>query len=249
MPIHNWKKVDAGIFHDFHQRWCITIGDALNAALPPDHYALIEQSLVKDDRGRFGPDVLTLHTGADGSTPFEGSGGTALLAPAPKLANVVFSDAEYYRRKKNVIAIRHVSDDRIVASIELVSPGNKSGNRAVADFVTKACELLIRGIHLMIVDLFPPTPRVPKGIQAAIWMELEEEEAEPLPEGKDRVAVSYECLDGGVRGYVEPIGLGEPLPDMPIFLRPDGCVMVPLEKTYSSAFSTVPARWRRVIED
>src|SRR5215203_5959378 len=35
-------------------------------------------------------------------------------------------EAEFYRRKKSAIAIRHVSGDRVVAMIEIVSPGNKS---------------------------------------------------------------------------------------------------------------------------
>ena len=30
MPIHDWSRVDAGIFHDFHQAWTIEIRNALN---------------------------------------------------------------------------------------------------------------------------------------------------------------------------------------------------------------------------
>ena len=31
MPIHDWSKGPAGLFHHFHQRWAISICDALNA--------------------------------------------------------------------------------------------------------------------------------------------------------------------------------------------------------------------------
>ena len=56
MPVHNWKLVDAGIFHDFHQRWIITICNALNAnLLPNDFYAMAEQVA----EGAI-PDVVTL---------------------------------------------------------------------------------------------------------------------------------------------------------------------------------------------
>src|SRR5581483_8630143 len=44
MPIHDWTRVDAGIFHAFHHEWITEIGRALNRGLlPPDYYALPEQ--------------------------------------------------------------------------------------------------------------------------------------------------------------------------------------------------------------
>jgi hypothetical protein len=37
MPIHDWTRVDAGLFHAFHQRWISALSDALNCGgLPPD---------------------------------------------------------------------------------------------------------------------------------------------------------------------------------------------------------------------
>jgi len=36
MPIHDWTRVDTGLFHDFHQGWIRALCDALNAGgLPP----------------------------------------------------------------------------------------------------------------------------------------------------------------------------------------------------------------------
>src|SRR5438552_2507254 len=44
MPIHNWSRVEGGLFHDFHQAWTIEIRNALNAGvLPPQYFALAEQ--------------------------------------------------------------------------------------------------------------------------------------------------------------------------------------------------------------
>jgi len=55
IPIHNWSRVDAGIFHDFHHAWIEQIKRLLNSGvLPPDHYAMAEQHA-----SHFGPDVLT----------------------------------------------------------------------------------------------------------------------------------------------------------------------------------------------
>jgi hypothetical protein len=33
MPIHDWTRVDAGLFHAFHQMWIITLSRALNSGV------------------------------------------------------------------------------------------------------------------------------------------------------------------------------------------------------------------------
>ena len=56
MAVHDWRRVEAGIFHDFHHSWIEEIARALNRGLlPPEYYALREQYAAG-----FGPDVLTL---------------------------------------------------------------------------------------------------------------------------------------------------------------------------------------------
>lgn len=249
MPIHDWTRVDPGIFHDFHQEWSRAIKHALNAGLlPRDHYALIEQVTTKPQDGKFGPDILTLQTvSQEGGPTVDGRSNTptALAAP-PRTSTVVTGDRDFYRRKKNVVVIRHASGDRVVAVIELVSPGNKSSRKAFADFVAKVCGLLERRIHVTLIDLFPPTPRDPDGIHGAIWEELYGE-PQPQPPDLRLTAVAYESADDEVRGYVEPLAVGRPLPDVAVFLQSEACVMVPLERTYTAAWESVPLRWREVI--
>ena len=54
MPMHDWTRVEAGIYHDFHHEWISEIKRALNRGLlPEDYYALAEQQAAG-----FGPDVL-----------------------------------------------------------------------------------------------------------------------------------------------------------------------------------------------
>ena len=36
MPVHDWTRVAAGTFHDFHQAWIVALSHALNAGLLPD---------------------------------------------------------------------------------------------------------------------------------------------------------------------------------------------------------------------
>jgi hypothetical protein len=40
MPIHDWTRVAAGTFHDFHQGWTIEIRKRLNSCALPDGYSL-----------------------------------------------------------------------------------------------------------------------------------------------------------------------------------------------------------------
>lgn len=241
MPMHDWTLVEPGIFHAFHHEWISEISRALNRGLlPSDYYALPEQIAAG-----FGPDVLTLqdHRGAGGDPP---NGGGVATAPAlearPQTRFTAETDAEFYRRKKNSIAIHHASGDRIVAMVEIVSPGNKSSRSAFRAFVDKACELLEYRVHLLLVDPFPPSPRDPNGIHAAIWGEVQGDSFLP-PADKPLTLVAYEC-DLTTRAYIEPAAVGDALIDMPLFLEPNGCVMVPLEATYMAAFAELPRRWR-----
>jgi hypothetical protein len=68
-----------------------------------------------------------------------------------------------------------------------------------------------------------------------------------LPPQRPLTLVAYEC--GLItEAFIETIAVGEPVPDMPLFLEPGAHVLAPLEATYRAAWDTVPARWRRVIE-
>jgi hypothetical protein len=48
--------------------------------------------------------------------------------------------------------------------------------------------------------------------------------------------------------YVEPVGVGDALPDMPAYLDADSYVPVPLEATYQSTWSACPDGLREVVE-
>ncbi len=247
MPIHDWTRVDAGIFHHFHHRWISAISDALNdGGLPADYYALAEQYAAG-----FGPDVLTLQgSGGDEengqAAGSSSSGGGLLLAkPLPVTAE---TDMEFYRRKQNLVAVRHVSGDRVVAMIEVVSPSNKNNRNGLRSFVEKAAELLDQRIQLLILDLHPPGRRDPNGIHAAIWDEISGDESYRLPADKPLTLAAYESRLT-VRAYVQHLAVGDTLIDMPLFLDREGeAVGVPLEATYQTAFAAVPRRWRQVLE-
>jgi hypothetical protein len=145
-------------------------------------------------------------------------------------------------RKRNRVAIRHVSDDQVVALIEIVSPGNKTTRHALRAFVEKAVDFLEAGIHLLVLDLHPPGPHDPQGIHAAIWSEIDKDDFR-LPPDKPLTLVSYSAGDVK-RAFIDPVAVADELPSMPLFLEAERYVPVPLEATYRTAFAAVPKRWR-----
>jgi hypothetical protein len=237
MPIHDWTRLEPGDFHHFHQRWIQDIAAALNGGLlPPDYLALAEQVA-----GRPIPDVVTLH-----ARKSPGDAGGVAVADAPPTARVIarFEKINYARRTDWVV-IRHRSG-RDVAIIEIVSPGNKDSRNAIRTFVEKACDILNQGVNLLVVDLFPPTPRDPQGVHKAISDEFGDEPFE-APPGKTLTVVSY--LAGDVpTAYVESVGPGDLLPSLPIFLSETRYVLAPLEATYQQAWAVFPALLKQLIE-
>jgi len=236
MPIHDWTRVDAGVFHHFHHSWIDEIARALNRGrLPRGYYALAEQIA-----GDFGPDVLTLHRPVYGSFSAESepSGGLAVVDAPPRVRFHGRAEIDIYAAKAKSVVIRHRSGHKVIAIVEIVSPGNKNGQTQFAAFVHKADEALLSGVHLLIVDLFPPTPRDPEGIHRAIW-DREGDGDFALPDDKPLTCVSYVGYPG-MEVFLDPVAVGDPLPDMPLFLTRQTYVPVPLEATYQAAWEGVP---------
>ncbi len=243
MPVHDWTRVNAGIFHNIHNGWITHLTEVLNdGRLPPDYYALAEQVA-----GGRGPDVLTLQE-AD-STGDASSGGprgaVAVATAPPRVRFTATAEVNQYALRKRRITVRHVSGDRVIAFIEILSPGNKNSRHALRSFVSKAVSALTHGIHLLLIDLFPPGRRDPRGIHGAVWEELGETNV--MPNDKPLTLAAYSA-GYCPTAYVEPVAVGDVLPDMPLFLTPDDYIPVGLESTYLAAWRGVPKKWRAVLE-
>jgi len=253
MPVHDWTRVTAGTFHDFHLAWIAELRRTLNGGLlPRGYYALAEQVV-----GEIIPDVLTLQQHPDASEPdalreaFGGGAGAAVLtvteAPPRVSVTATTSEAVPLALRRRRIAIRHASGDRIVALIEIVSPGNKGNEPMLQAFIEKAAAALQAGYHLLILDLWPPGSFDSSGIHGAIWSLVGG--AYQAPRDRPLTLAAYAVpAPGLVTAYVEPLQVGAVLPDMPLFLAPEQYLNVPLERTYIAAWEGVPERWRRVIE-
>ena len=251
MPIHDWTRVSAGTFHAFHLAWIAQLQQSLNSGLlPDDFYALGEQVA-----GDAIPDVLTLQDmsdqpdgDSDSGGDFDADGGGVSLATAlPQVSTVsTISEATLLTLKHRRIVLRHATGDRVVALLEIVSPGNKQGRGPMEALVDKAVASLQQGYHLLMIDLLPPGPFDPDGLHDRIWQEIDGEPFAP-PAGRPLTLAAYRVSDG-VTAYVEPVAVGQALPEMPLFFTPDRYVNVPLAETYAAAYAGVPKRWRRVIE-
>src|SRR5205823_3701863 len=101
---------------------------------------------------------------------------------------------------------------------------------------------------LLLVDLHPPTGRDPDGIHGSIWAEIMDDPYRRPPD-KPLTAASYAVDEGAVTAYVEPLAVGDSLPEMPLFLSGRLHVSVPLEETYQAAWQGVPQRWRGLLEE
>src|ERR1039457_5599239 len=168
MPVHDWSRIYAGAFHDFHLAWIAELRKTLNSGLlPPEYYAMAEQVA-----GPAIADVLTLQTANGPAEGWSGepiAGATAVAIAPPRVSDRESIEEDVYTQRQRTIVIHHSSNDRIVALIEILSSGNKSSIKEFRSFVSKAVEALDRGYHLLLLDLQPPTARDPDGIHAAIW--------------------------------------------------------------------------------
>ena len=251
MPMHDWTRVSAGTFHDFHNAWITHLKERLNEGLlPSPYYAQGEQRA-----GEIIPDILALRAGDDAEdsawSETEGSQQSSLVAlaeapPQVQLAQEAIDDLAFYLSRQRTVVIRHASGDRVVALIEIVSPANKHTERTLEEFTDKAIAALREGIHVLVIDPFPPTRHDPYGIHGYVWHRLmagtyQPKDVQPL------TLVSY-AADRSLRAYIERLSTGDSLTPMPLFLTPTHYINVPLEQTYLQAWQGVPKRWRQVIE-
>jgi hypothetical protein len=240
MPVHDWKRANTGLFHHFHQSWAVTLADGLNAGvLPPDLFALVEQKAMGVE-----PDVLAL---AVDPKPQGGAraGGLAVTEAPPAVRHVSqLTDAETYARRADRVGVRNELGE-LVAVIEIVSPGNKDRKHSLRQFVEKTLDFLSQGIHVLVIDLFPPTARDPNGIHRAIWDEVRDDDYTP-PDAKPLTLASYVGAPS-YTAYVEPAAVGQPLIAMPIFLDPYTYVLAPLGETYMRTWEKCPRQMREFV--
>ncbi len=152
---------------------------------------------------------------------------------------------ETLTRLQRAVVVRHTSNDRIVAMIEVLSSGNKSSRHALRSFLDKAVAALDAGVHLLLVDVHPPGPRDPNGIHGAILNEIGTEDY--LLGGENPLTAAAYVGGAVVQAFVAHFAVGRPIPEMPLFLTRENYVRVPLEAAYSAAWEDVPPQYQEAL--
>jgi hypothetical protein len=190
------------------------------------------------------PDVLALK--AQPPMLPSGPAGVAVLDAPPRTRVVSRGEnTAGYARRADRLSV-YLPQGELIAVIEIVSPGSKDNTNGLKEFVRKAGKLLRRGVHSLVVDLFPPSVRDPHGIHKAIWDQFKEEPFE-LPRDQPLTLAAYAAGSEKV-AYVENVAVGDRLTDMPIFLTPDHYVSCPLEASYQVTWGVFPTALKGPLE-
>jgi len=205
-------------WESFYSSWATKLVDALTGRwLPPGYIA--------EEHAHFGPsveiDVGTFEreaaaTGEEGSIALATAGAKVWAPPAADgVLPSVFPDTFEVR------VLSTETGPKLVAAIELISPGNKDRAAERRAFATKCASYLYQGISVIIVDIV--TSR-----RANLHNEilgLMETADLPLPPETNLYAVAYRPLRRGAADEIEvwrtPLALGQTLPTLPLGLRAD----------------------------
>jgi hypothetical protein len=220
-------------WESFHSSWATKLADALTERWLPSNY-------IAEEHAHMGPsveiDVGTFERPVPG-TEQEGSGavatvGTMVWTPpaADGVLPAVFPDT---------FEVRVLCTDtgpKLVAAIELISPGNKDRPAERRAFATKCASYLYQGISVIIVDIV--TNRR-SNLHNEILRIMETQGGLDLPAEQNLYAVAYQPLRRGPSDTIDvwrsPLALGHVLPTLPLGLRADLAVAVDFEATYAEA--------------
>ncbi|MGH7128295.1 MAG: DUF4058 family protein, partial [Planctomycetaceae bacterium] len=154
MPVQDWSRVPARMFHHFHNSWIYKLSDRLNEGLLPEGFFAAGEQITGDIE----PDVLTLEqTGSATDVSSSGwqhaDGVMAVAETPPSVAFVTDADEERYVHRQDSLVIRYAPNERIVALMEIVSRGNKNSRHRMERLLHKIASCLENDHHLLIVDL------------------------------------------------------------------------------------------------
>ncbi len=236
MPIHDWSRVEDASFHDFHQMWLALIRLRLNTGLLPEGYfAHIERHF-----GRFESDLLTLSVPPVVPRPMNGhpargsaSGGVAVVARPPKAV----ARRTMTLTRRSTVVVRQAGTRRLVALLELASAANKDRPESVAAYAGKVKAALDAGVHVVHLDILPPTKFTPVGLGGAIWGAVYGFDY-PFDPAKPLTADSFQA-GSALDLYANPLAVGDELPDVPLFLCDETYIPLPLAATYAEAFASI----------
>jgi hypothetical protein len=189
------------VWQDFHDRLIPALSDAIAPQVSPQFVVKIEEHLfihepAADQRFRVGNADVSVAQRPGATSPMRGSQ-AVLNAPA----RIVLPAVEFERQP--FLEIRDRQSRQLVAVIEVLSPSNKRPGPDRDQYVGKRANLLRSTAHLVEIDLLRAGPRFPLEQAPACDYYVMVSRAEERP----------------AAGFW-PLGLREPLPVVPVPLRP-----------------------------
>jgi hypothetical protein len=220
-------------WESFYSSWATKLADALTERWLPPNY-------IAEEHAHLGPsveiDVATFEREGAAARPEEGGGvstvGREVWSPpaADGVLPAVFPET---------FEVRVLSMDtgpRLVAAIELISPGNKDRPAERRACATKCASYLHQGISVILVDIVTNRRA---NLHNEFLRILEVGDALQLPPDLSLYAVAYQPLRRGARDEIDvwrfPLALGQALPTLPLGLRADLVIPVDFEAAYAEA--------------
>lgn len=221
-----------------HSAWAATMATRLNDdQLPPDYFAM---PLVTVG-GRVEVDVGTFQTQEHvGAT----NGGivTAVWAPPkPSLStSIEIIETDSYE----VQILQNQGGPKLRAAIELISPANKDRPGHRQAFAVKCAAHLQRGVSVVVIDIVTERQA---NLHADLIRVLGCESELAWRSASDLYAVAYRAArtaeSGRVDVWPELLGIGKPLPTLPLWLAEDLCLPLLLEDSYRATCSSLRIRY------
>ncbi len=196
-------------WESFHSGWPMALVRRINSRLPPRYYGEIQVHLG----AVLEADVATFEDGSltkleDSSNGAHGGVATAVWAP-PLPAQTIAVD--FPAQDVFEIAVYDDQGGRLVAAVELVSPGNKDRPENRRAFAIKCAAYLQQRVSIVVVDV---VTRRRANLHVELMELLERTEAAPWPEGQDLYAAAYRTTKENdawrLDLWPQPLALGQP---------------------------------------
>jgi hypothetical protein len=199
------------LWKDFHDSFIPAAREMLAPQIRPRYYIRIKEHLfihepVANERFPLGRPDLSVHSSPRTSSPRTPSGrpqsGSDVVAPASVGMPVVVEE-----ERLPYLEIRDRERHDVVTIIELLSPSNKATGSDRDHYLAKVRRILSSSTNFVEIDLLRGNPKMP-------W--------DRLPECDYYAIVSRHAArtNGDPRADLWPIRLRDPLPTIPIPLRP-----------------------------
>lgn len=228
--VHSWDEL--------HGMWPAVIVQKLLEVLPEPYFAapgVHLGTLYEVDVATYREPVPETDRGGNGA------GSVALYAPPqptltlePRLPQQDVYEVRIYDSRRH---------RRLVAAIEIISPSNKDRPASRSTFVAKVATLLKHGICVSLVDvvstcdanLYAELMNFVQGDDPAVGKP-------PPPMYAVTVRTRFEGDRRLMDTWYHPLTIGQPLPQLPIWLKPEWAISLDLEATYEATCRTLRIR-------